>query len=253
MAPTQAQPTLSRRLAAEGIGTMFLLISIVGTGILATNLASGNVAIAVLAVTLAVAATLYAIITMFVPISGAHFNPAVTLMVAWLGDLKWREVPAYILAQLAGGTLGVVLSNLMFDLPAIHLSASARTGPGIWLGELVATFGLFVTIWATARLNPKALPMTVAGYVFAAIWFTSSTCFANPAVTFARMFSDTLTGIRPVDVPMFIVMQLVGAVAATGLLHWLIPTQVAEYIERVVPEQKAARKRAASGPLAPLD
>lgn len=252
-------PTLARRLAAEALGTCFLLIAVVGTGILSQKLAMGNIALCVLSVGAAAGAALYALITMFVPISGAQFNPAVTLMVAALGDLKWREVPAYILAQLAGGTLGVVLCNLMFELPAIQISATARTGPGQWLGELVATFGLFATIWATARLKPQALPATVGLYVFSAVWFTSSTCFANPAVTVARMFSDTLCGIRPADVPAFIACQLVAAAGATALFQWLIPTEVAEYLESVVPaepapaEHPAPRPRMASGPLAPID
>lgn len=259
MADSTAQPTYSRRLAAEFLGTAFLLIAIVGSGILATNTASGNVAIAVMTVALAAAAILFAIITMFVPISGAHFNPAVTLMVAALGDHKWREVPGYLLAQFAGGTLGVVITNLMFDLAPVSLAQTARTGPGQWLGEFVATFGLFATIWAVARLNPKVLPAAVASYVFAAVWFTSSTCFANPAVTFGRMLSDTLCGIRPIDAPAFMAAQLVGAGAATWLFQWLLPPKMTEVIERVVPEtsqalaQPSPRKRTLSGPLAPME
>lgn len=258
MSETQ-QPSLGRRLTAEAIGTAFLLISIVATGILAQKLAAGNIAVALLAITTAVGAALAALIVMFQAISGAHFNPLVTLMVAVLGDMKWRDVPPYLLAQIGGGCLGVMVSNLMFDLPAVVLSTTARTGTGQWLGEFVATFGLFAAIWASARLRPAALPLVVAGYVYAAIWFTSSTCFANPAVTIARALTDTLCGIRPADVPAFLAFQLLGAGAATALFQWLIPPAYAEFLERTVPkptpEPTAAattpRKRSASGPLEP--
>ncbi len=258
MAAETAQPTYCRRLAAEALGTAILLMAIVGPGILAMK-TGGNVAMGVMAVAAAVFAVLAGLIAMFAPISGAHFNPAVTLMVAALGDLKWKEAPGYVAAQLVGGCLGVIITNLMFELPAVTLSTSVRTGPGQWLGEFVATFGLFATIWGIARIRPNALPLAVAGYVFGAVWFTSSTCFANPAVTAARALTDTLTGIRPVDVLPFIACQLVGAAAATAFFQWLIPPQVAEYLERVVPESKpvpaepVTRRRTASGPLAPLD
>lgn len=254
------QPSLSRRLAAEAVGTAFLLIAIVGSGILAQKLAMGNTAIMVGAVASAAAGILVALIIMFQSISGAHFNPCVTLMVAALGDMKWRDVPGYLVSQIVGGCLGVVVTNLMFDLPAVALSTSARTGTGQWLGEFVATFGLFAAIWASARLRPAALPGVVAAYVYAAVWFTSSTCFANPAVTIGRALSDTLCGIRPVDVPMFVLFQLLGAGSATALFQWLIPPAYAEYLERVVPHEPihvepvaeaAPRKRAASGPLEP--
>lgn len=259
MATESAQPTYGRRLAAEALGTAFLLMAIVGPGILAMKTSGNNVAMGVMAVAAAVFAVLAALIAMFAPISGAHFNPAVTLMVAALGDLKWKEVPGYVAAQLVGGGLGVVITNLMFELPAVTLSTTARTGGGQWLGEFVATFGLFMTIWGIARLRPAALPFAVAGYVFGAVWFTSSTCFANPAVTAARALTDTLTGIRPVDVLPFVASQLAGAAAATAFFQWLVPTQVAEYIERVVPESRPepaepiTRRRMASGPLAPLE
>lgn len=257
------QPSLARRLAAEAIGTAFLLISIVSTGILAQKLAGGNVAVALLGITTAVGAALAGLIVMFQSISGAHFNPCVTLMVAALGDMKWKDVPAYIAVQIVGGCVGVALSNLMFELPAVVLSTTARTGSGQWLGEFVATFGLFAAIWASARLRPTALPFVVAAYVYAAIWFTSSTCFANPAVTIARALSDTMTGIRPADVPAFVLFQLLGAGAATALFQWLIPPAYAEYLETVVPKEApqaavparsadTGRKRAASGPLEPL-
>lgn len=253
------QPSLARRLAAEAIGTAFLLISIVATGILAQKISAGNTGVVLLAITTAVGCALAGLIVMFQSISGAHFNPAVTLMVAALGDMKWRDVPAYIATQIAAGIAGVVVSNLMFDLPAVAFSTTARTGPGQWLGEVVATFGLFAAIWASARLRPTALPFVVAAYVYAAIWFTSSTCFANPAVTIARAFTDTITGIRPTDVPMFILFQLIAAGAATALFQWLIPPAYAEYLEKVVPQPVAEpaptpehpRRRAASGPLEP--
>lgn len=260
MSDTQ-QPSLARRLTAEALGTAILLMAIVGSGILADRLDSGNVAISVGAVAAAAATALAAIIVMFQAISGAHFNPLVTLMVAALKDMKWRDVPGYIAAQLVGGCVGVVICNLMFDLPAVTFATTPRTGPGQWLGEFVATFGLFAAIWASARLRPALLPLVVPVYVYAAVWFTSSTCFANPAVTIGRAISDTLCGIRPTDVPGFLLFQLLGAVAATALFQWLIPPAYADFLERVVPlptpEPKAAPKattpqrRSASGPLEP--
>jgi glycerol uptake facilitator-like aquaporin len=259
MATETATPTYARRLAAEALGTAILLMAIVGPGILAMKTSGGNVAMGVMAVAAAVFAVLAGLIAMFAPISGAHFNPAVTLMVAALGDLKWKEAPGYVLAQLVGGSVGVVLTNLMFELPAVTLSTTARTGGGQWLGEFIATFGLFATIWGIARIRPNALPFAVAGYVFGAVWFTSSTCFANPAVTFARALTDTLTGIRPADVPAFVVFQLLGAGAATAFFQWLVPPPMAAFLESVVPEAQATptepvtRPRAASGPLAPLN
>lgn len=258
-----AHPTYARRLAAEAVGTAFLLMAIVGPGILAMKTSGGNVAVGVMAVAAAVLATLAALIVIFMPISGAHFNPAVTLMVATLGDLKWREVPGYIGAQLVGAFVGTILTNLMFELPAITLSTTVRTGSGQWLGELIATFGLFGVIWGAARLRPTALPLAVAGYVFGAVWFTSSTCFANPAVTLGRTLTDTLTGIRPSDAPAFIVFQLVGAGLATGFFQWLVPPSLATFIEQASPAPVEGARvtnklvlpqvRAASGPLRPLD
>jgi glycerol uptake facilitator-like aquaporin len=252
-------------LTAEALGTGFLLMAIVGSGILADKLDAGNVAVSVGAVAMTAAAALGALIVMFQPISGAHFNPLVTLMVAALKDMKWRDVPGYLVAQIGGGLLGVMVCNLMFDLPAVTLATSARTGTGQWLGEFVATFGLFAAIWASARLRPAVLPVVVPAYVFAAVWFTSSTCFANPAVTIGRAITDTLCGIRPIDVPGFLLFQLLGAAAATALFQWLIPPAYAEFLERVVPpptpepaapptaaaEAATQRKRSASGPLEP--
>ncbi|MFN3430821.1 MAG: aquaporin [Candidatus Sericytochromatia bacterium] len=256
------QPSLARRLAAEAIGTAFLLMAIIGPGIMAARLAPQDGIWALAGIAAAVFTLLAGLIAMFQPISGAHFNPAVTLMVAALGDMKWRDVPAYIATQIAAGAVGVAVTNMMFDLPPVVFSTSARTGTGQWIGEFVATFGLFAAIWASARLRPTALPVVVAGYVFAAVWFTSSTCFANPAVTIGRALSDTAAGIRPVDVAPFILFQLLGAGAATALFQWLIPPAYAEYLERVVPHEappaEAApdapappRQRSASGPLQP--
>lgn len=257
MAVETAAPSYSRRLVAEALGTAILLMAIVGPGILGMKTSGGSVAWGVMAVAAAVFATLAALITIFMSISGAHFNPCVTLMVAALGDLKWKEAPGYIAAQFLGGAVGVVLTNLMFELPAITLSTSVRTGGGQWLGEVIATFGLFAVIWGTARLKPEALPISVAGYVFGAVWFTSSTCFANPAVTAARALTDTLTGIRPVDVLPFMACQLLGAGLATALFQWLIPAPVAAFVESVVPPAATEattvhRPRTASGPLGPL-
>jgi glycerol uptake facilitator-like aquaporin len=174
-------------------------------------LSGGNVAIALLGNTLATGAILFVMIAMLGPVSGAHFNPAVTLVMAARRDLKWRDVLPYVAAQLAGGIIGVLVAHLMFDLPILQLSAKARTGIGQWTGELVATFGLILTILGTLRYRPGAVPASVALYISAAYWFTSSTSFANPAITIARSLSDSFAGIAPADVPLFILFQLLGA------------------------------------------
>ena len=205
---------LARRLAAEALGSFFLFGTVIGSGIMAEALSGGNVAIALLGNTLATGAILFVLIAVLAPISGAHFNPAVTLVMAARRDLKWRDVLPYFLAQLAGGIIGVLVAHLMFDLPILQLSAKARTGLGQWTGELVATFGLILTILGTLRHRPSAVPATVALYISAAYWFTSSTSFANPAITIARSLSDSFAGIAPADVPMFIAAQLVGAALA---------------------------------------
>ncbi len=205
---------LSRRLAAEGLGSFFLFATVIGSGIMAEALAGGNVALALLGNTLATGAMLFVLITVLGPVSGAHFNPAVTLVMAGRAQLPWRDVAPYILAQLAGGLLGVWAAHLMFDLPIIQYSLKARTGIGQWSGELVATFGLILTIIGTAKHRPSAVPAAVALYISAAYWFTSSTSFANPAITIVRSLSNSFAGIAPRDVPLFIVAQLVGGLLA---------------------------------------
>lgn len=200
-----------RALLAEGIGSFFLFACVIGSGIMASNLAQGNDAIALLGNTLATGAILFVLITMLGPVSGAHFNPAVTLVMASRGDIAWRLAGAYLLAQIAFGILGAWAAHLMFDLPTIQLSVKARTGLGQWAGEAIATFGLILTILGTVRHRPHWVPASVALYITAAYWFTSSTSFANPAITVARSLSDTFAGIAPHDVPLFVLAQLVGA------------------------------------------
>ena len=218
------RPDLGRRLAAEAVGTAFLLATVVGSGIMGERLAAGNAAVALLANTLATGAALVALILTFGPISGAHFNPAVTLADASQGGLPWRDVPGYVAVQIAGAFAGVAAANIMFELPPFFASRHARQGPAQMFSEFVATFGLLAVIWGCARLRSPAVPFAVAAYITAAYWFTASTSFANPAVTLARAASDTFAGIRPVDVPGFIVAQLIGAAAATLLFRWLVPS-----------------------------
>jgi glycerol uptake facilitator-like aquaporin len=213
----------ARRATAEAVGTAFLLAAVIGSGIMAVRLADGNVAIALLANTLATGAALVALITTFGPVSGAHFNPAVTLADAWQGGLAWRDVPLYIAAQVAGAYAGVAAAHVMFGEPLFFASQRVRAGGAQAFSEFVATFGLLAVIWGCARCNPTAVPVTVAGYIMAAYWFTASTSFANPAVTLARAASDTFAGIQPADVPAFVAAQLAGAAAATWLFGWLVP------------------------------
>ncbi|HEY2847412.1 MAG TPA: aquaporin [Pyrinomonadaceae bacterium] len=215
-----------RRLAAEFVATAFLLMAVVGSGIMAERLSGGNVAIALLANTLATGAALAALILAFAPISGAHMNPIVSLMSALNRELAWRDVVGYWVVQFVGAVVGVGVANAMFDLPIFFASQKARTGAGQWLGELVATFGLMGVIIAVSRRH-KALPtaLAVAAWITAAYWFTSSTSFANPAVTLARTLSDTFAGIRPTDATAFIGVQLVGGVAATFVFRWLVPVE----------------------------
>ena len=208
---------LGRRLAAEALGSFFLFATVIGSGIMAEALAGGNVAIALLGNSLATGAMLFVLIAMLGPVTGAHFNPAVTLVIAARRDLAARDVLPYILAQLAGGLFGAWAAHLMFDLPILQLSLKARTGPGQWTGEAVATFGLILTILGTARHRPAAVPASVALYLGAAYWFTSSTSFANPAIPVGRSLSDSFAGIAPRDVPPFILAQLIGAGAAALL------------------------------------
>jgi glycerol uptake facilitator-like aquaporin len=215
--------TFARRLAAEAIGTAFLLAAVVGSGIMGERLAGGNVAIALLANTLATGAMLVALILTLGPISGAHFNPAVTLADASQGGRPWREVPGYVAAQLAGAFAGVAAAHLMFGEPLFSASRRVRAGNAQLFSEFVATFGLLSVIWGCARLRSAAVPFAVGAYITGAYWFTASTSFANPAVTLARSVSDTFAGIRPHDAPGFIAAQFAGAMAATVLFRWLAP------------------------------
>ena len=212
---------------SETIGTALLLAAVVGSGIMGERLAMGNTAIALLANTLATGAALVALILAFGPISGAHFNPVVSLCDAWAGGLPWRKVPAYVSAQVLGAFLGVAAANVMFDLPVYSASRHARHGTGQWFSEFVATFGLLSVIWGCSRSRRSAVPFAVGAYITAAYWFTASTSFANPAVTLARSASDTFAGIRFADAPGFILAQLLGAFAATALFKWLSPAQEA--------------------------
>ena len=207
-------PPLGRRLAAEAIGSFFMFATVIGSGIMAANLSQGNDAVALLANTLATGAILFVLITMLGPISGAHMNPAVSLVAASRGELKSGDAGAYLAVQLAFGILGAWAAHLMFELPVLQLSVKARSGLGQWAGEAIATFGLILTILGTVRFRREWIAPAVALYISAAYWFTSSTSFANPAITVARSLSDTFAGIAPQDVPPFIVAQLVGAGAA---------------------------------------
>jgi len=202
---------LARRLAAEGVGSFFLFACVIGSGIMATNLSQGNDAVALLGNTLATGAILFVLITTLGPISGAHMNPAVSLVAASRRELRWMDAAAYIATQLAFGILGAWAAHVMFDLPTLQFSVKARTGLGQWIGEGIATFGLILTILGTVRHRAAWVPATVALYITAAYWFTSSTSFANPAITVARSLSDTFAGIAPHDVPLFVLAQLIGA------------------------------------------
>jgi glycerol uptake facilitator-like aquaporin len=203
-----------RAILAEELGSFLLFATVIGSGIMGERLAGGNVAIALLGNTIATGAILFVLITMFGPVSGAHFNPAVTLVIRLRREISSRVAIAFVAAQLGGGILGVWVAHLMFDLPILELSTKVRAGPGQLTGEAIATFGLILTILGTVRMRPAAVPASVALYITAAYWFTSSTSFANPAITIARSLSDSFAGIAPTDVPGFIVAQLVGAIAA---------------------------------------
>jgi len=210
-------PGMKRALAAEAIGSFVLFVTVIGSGIMAERLAGGNVAIALLGNTMATAAILFVLITMLGPVSGAHFNPAVSLVMALRRELPWRDVLPYVLVQIGFGVLGAWAAHVMFDLPVLQISVKARTGIGQWTGEAVATFGLILTIVGTARHRPQWIPASVALYIAAAYWFTSSTSFANPAITIARSMTDSFSGIAPADAPMFIVAQLAGALLAASV------------------------------------
>src|SRR5579863_5489599 len=213
--------TLPSRAVVEFGGTAFLLMAVVGSGIMAERLAAGNVALALLANSIATGAALIALILALGPISGAHFNPAVTLADAMQGGIAWREVPGYIIAQVIGAFAGVAAAHLMFGLPLFFASHHARNGNGLLFSEFIASFGLLAVIWGCARVRSSAVAFAVGAYIMAAYWFTASTSFANPAVTLARTVSDTFAGIRPADAPAFILAQLAGAVAAALCFRWL--------------------------------
>jgi glycerol uptake facilitator-like aquaporin len=213
--------SLRRRCAAEGLGTAFLLAAVVGSGIMAERLAGGNQALALLCNTLPTGAILAVLILTFGPISGAHFNPAVSLAFAFRGELPARPAAAYIACQAAGAITGVWAAHLMFGLSVLQLATSVRTGPGQWLAEGIATFGLLITIFGCLARNASAIPYAVGLYITAAYWFTASTSFANPAVTIARALSDTFAGIQPANVVAFIAAQLIGMSAALTLSGWL--------------------------------
>jgi glycerol uptake facilitator-like aquaporin len=231
---------MPRKLAGEFLGTAFLLAVVIGSGIMGERLAGGNVAIALLGNTLATGAGLVALILTFGPISGAHFNPAVTLSDTWLGHIHWRHATMYFVAQIAGAYAGVAAAHGMFQEAVFFASQHARTGPSQWWSEFVATFGLLAVIISCSRTRPTSTPFAVAAYITAAYWFTSSTSFANPAVTLARAASDTFAGIRPQDVPGFIVAQLSGAAAAVIVFKWLFATskEVSPYGNQDLPQPR---------------
>ncbi len=226
---------LHARMTAEFVGTAFLLAAVVGSGIMGERLAGGNVAIALLANTIATGAALVALILTFGSVSGAHFNPAVTLADASQRGIPWREVPGYLIAQIAGAYVGVACAHLMFGLPLFSASQHARSGASQVFSEFVATFGLLSVIWGCSRLRSSVVPFAVGAYITAAYWFTASTSFANPAVSLARAATDTFSGIRPIDVPGFIAAQLVGAAGATALFRWLVPALPAVAPDILVP------------------
>lgn len=230
-----------RKLVAEALGTAFLLATVVGSGIMAEQLARENTALALLANTIATGAALVALILTFGPISGAHFNPAVTLADAAVGGIAWREVPGYVLAQIAGAFGGVAAAHVMFEKPLFFASRHVRSGGAQLFSEFVATFGLLAVIWGCSRRKPGSVPFAVGGYITAAYWFTASTSFANPAVTLARSASDTFAGIRPADAPGYVVAQLLGAAAATATFRWLVPAlpaSAARVVDRGGPNEE---------------
>jgi glycerol uptake facilitator-like aquaporin len=230
---------LTRRVVAEGLGTAMLLATVVGSGIMAERLSGGNIAVALLANTVATGAALVALILTFGGISGAQFNPAVTICDLIQGGLSKRDALAYIAAQIVGAFGGVAAANFMFELPVFFASQKVRTGSAQWFSEFVATFGLLAVIWGCVRLrSATVVPFAVAAYITAAYWFTASTSFANPAVTLARSMSDSFAGIRPADVSGFIVAQLLGAIAATLLFRWLVPITTEDAEAMIIPHEE---------------
>ena len=220
------QPDLSRRAVAEFTGTAFLVAVVVGSGIAAQRLSPGDVGLQLLENAVATAAGLAAVILAVGPVSGAHLNPVVSVVAAAFGGLAWRDLPAYVAAQVAGGIAGAVVANLMFELPAVEWSTKARSGSGLWLAEVVATLGLVLVVFGVSRSGRASVaPFAVGAYIGAAYWFTASTSFANPAVTVARAFTDTFAGIDPSSVPAFVAFEAVGAAAALALVRYLYPEQ----------------------------
>lgn len=240
-------PTLSRRLTAEAVGTAFLLAAVIGSGIMAERLFPDSVGLALLANTIATGAALVALILTFGRISGAHFNPAVSVADALEGGISWREAGLYLAVQIAGGCTGAMIANLMFAEPAVFVSIKSRSAEGALLSEFVATFGLLAVIWGCVRLQAQAVAWAVGLYITSAYWFTASTSFANPAVTIARTLSDSFAGIRPADVPGFVLAQFLGAVAATLLFRWLVPSIPERAAEILIPHPQDAGE---SGPAA---
>ncbi len=230
---------LARRLTAEFVGTAFLVAAVVGSGVMGERLAGGNVALALLANTIATGAALVALILTFGPISGAHLNPAVTLADAMEGGLTRADAAGYVVAQILGGVGGTIAAHAMFGLPLISASHHDRSGPSQWLSEFVATFGLLSVIWGCSRARSNMVAFAVGAYITSAYWFTASTSFANPAVTIARALSNTFSGIRPADIPEFIAMQLAGGLAATLLFRWLAPGLPARARNVVLPHDRA--------------
>lgn len=215
---------LRARIVAESLGTAFLVAAVVGSGIMAERLASGNAALALLANTIATGAALVALILTFGPISGAHLNPVVSVADALEGGLAWAETLPYVAAQVFGGVCGTITADAMFGLPLVTLSRHVRSGPAQIFSEFIESFGLLCVIWGCSRSLSNVVPFAVGSYITAAYWFTSSTSFANPAVTIARCLSDTFAGIRPADVPLFVMAQFAGGIAATFLFRWLVPS-----------------------------
>lgn len=226
---------LRARIVAEFLGTAFLVAAVVGSGIMAERLAGGNVALALLANTIATGAALVALILTFGPISGAHLNPVVSLADAMEGGLAWAETLPYVAAQIFGGVCGTIAAHAMFGLPLASLSRHTRGGSAQFLSEFIATFGLLCVIWGCSRSRSSVVPFAVGSYITAAYWFTASTSFANPAVTIARCLSDTFAGIRPIDVPLFVVAQFTGGISATILFRWLVPRLPSAAKDVVVP------------------
>lgn len=235
--------SITRRAVSEAVGTAFLLAAVIGSGIMGERLSGGSIGLALLANAVATGAALVALILTFGPISGAHFNPAVTICDATLGGLPWREVPVYILAQTVGAFAGTATAHVMYGLPLFFASRRDRGGSAQLFSEFVATFGLLAVIWGCVRLRREAVALAVAAYITAAYWFTASTSFANPAVTLARSASDTFAGIRPADAPGFILTQLAGALTATMLFRWLVPALPKDADAVIVPHETKGKGR----------